>query len=72
MEPDSFYSTPDEKINYVKEHIQSGSIILMHPMYDKTDSDLQAIEGILQSLTEDGYRFVTIKELQDKSENLHK
>lgn len=41
-------------------------------MYDKTDSELQAIEGILQSLTEDGYRFVTIKELQDKSENLHK
>jgi len=32
LEPDSFYSTPDEKINYVKEHIQSGSIILMHPM----------------------------------------
>ncbi|MDM5234502.1 polysaccharide deacetylase family protein [Lysinibacillus pakistanensis] len=72
LEPDSFYSTPDEKINYVKEHIQSGSIILMHPMYDNTDSELQAIEGILQSLTEDGYRFVTIKELQDKSENLHK
>lgn len=72
LEPDSFYSTPDEKINYVKEYIQPGSIILMHPMYDNTDNELQAIEGILQSLSEDGYRFVTIKELQDKSENLHK
>ncbi|MGE7111955.1 polysaccharide deacetylase family protein [Lysinibacillus sp. NPDC047702] len=65
--PDSFYTTPDEKINYVKEYIQPGSIILMHPMYDNTDNELQAIEGILQSLSEDGYRFVTIKELQDKS-----
>ncbi|WP_432760145.1 hypothetical protein [Lysinibacillus zambalensis] len=34
----------------VKEKIQPGSIILMHPMYDDTGNESQAIEGILKTL----------------------
>jgi len=64
LEPDSYYSTVNEKIKYVQENIQPGSIILMHPMYDDTGNELQAIEGILQTLSKSGYKFVTIKELQ--------
>ncbi|MEE3805868.1 polysaccharide deacetylase family protein [Lysinibacillus fusiformis] len=63
LEPDTFFTKAEEKINYVKENIQPGSIILMHPMYDHTDNELQAIEGILQTLIDEGYTFVTIEEL---------
>lgn len=65
IEPDTFYKTPIDKIEYVAEHIKPGSIILMHPMYDKTGNELQAIEGILQVLIEAGYTFVTVDELQE-------
>lgn len=72
LEPDSFYTSPADKIRYVKEHVTPGSIILMHPMYDDTGKELEAIEGILRSLTDKGYTFVTVDELQSlacRSEN---
>lgn len=65
IEPDTFYSKAADKVNYVKERIKPGSIILMHPMYDKTGEELLAIEGILQALSNEGYRFVTVDELQE-------
>lgn len=65
LEPDSYYSLATDKINYVKENIEPGSIILIHPMYDKTDNTLQTIEGILQELSNEGYTFVTVNELQE-------
>lgn len=63
IEPDTFYKDADDKIDYVKQQIEPGSIILMHPMYDQTGTELQAIEGILQALTANGYTFVTVEEL---------
>lgn len=63
LEPDTFFTNAVEKINYVTENIQPGSIILMHPMYDPTDNELQSIEGMLQALRNDGYTFVTVDEL---------
>ncbi|MFJ7407928.1 MULTISPECIES: polysaccharide deacetylase family protein [unclassified Lysinibacillus] len=65
LEPDSYYNSAIDKVNYVKENIEPGSIILIHPMYDKTDNVLETIEGILQELSKDGYTFVTMDELQD-------
>ena len=50
IEPDSYYTNASDKVNYVKENITPGSIILMHPMYDDTGTELQAIEGVLQAL----------------------
>jgi len=35
---------------------------LMHPMYDDTGNEIQAIEGILKTLIPEGYTFVTIEE----------
>jgi len=63
LEPDTFFTNAEDKINYVTENIQPGSIILMHPMYDPTDNELQATEGMLQALSNDGYTFVTVDEL---------
>lgn len=63
LEPDTFFTQADEKVRYVKENIRPGSIILMHPMYDSMENELQAIEEILQTLLDEGYTFVTIDEL---------
>jgi len=65
LEPDSYYNLPTDKVNYVTDNIESGSIILIHPMYDETDKMLQTIEGILKELSNEGYTFVTVNELQD-------
>ncbi|RAP75923.1 polysaccharide deacetylase family protein [Paenibacillus montanisoli] len=64
LEPDTFYATAQEKIKAAVEGAHPGSIILLHPMYDKTGQELQVIEGILDGLTRQGYRFLTVNELQ--------
>ncbi|WP_394238607.1 polysaccharide deacetylase family protein [Niallia oryzisoli] len=64
LEPDSFYSTTADKVNYVKENVTPGSIILLHPMYEDKDHVLQTIEGVIKNLLEQGYTFVTVDELQ--------
>ena len=65
IEPDSYYTNASDKVNYVTENIKPGSIILMHPMYDDTGNELQAIEGVLQALSNEGYTFVTVNKLQE-------
>jgi len=65
LEPDKFYQSAKDKIQYVKENITPGSIILLHPMYDKTGEEWNTTEGILDALSKDGYIFVTVNELQE-------
>ncbi|MCA0149658.1 polysaccharide deacetylase family protein [Rossellomorea vietnamensis] len=65
IEPDTFYTDADDKIKYVNDHVIPGSIILMHAMYDKTGEELKALEGVIQSLSDEGYSFVTVNELQE-------
>lgn len=43
--------------------IEPGSIILMHDGGGNRDQDLEALPQILQTLTAQGYKFVTLKEL---------
>jgi chitin deacetylase len=64
IEPDTYYSSVSDKVRYVNEKTEPGSIILLHPMYDKTGKELKALEEIIKSLAEDGYEFVTVNELQ--------
>ncbi len=64
IEPDTFYTETEDRIQYVKDNIIPGSIILMHPMYEDSDKVLAEIEGIIQSLKDEGYRLVTVNELQ--------
>ena len=65
LEPDKYYTSADEKVNYLVENIKPGSIILLHPMYNQTGGAMQAIEDILRELTNKGYKFVTVDELQE-------
>ncbi|MEQ3592045.1 polysaccharide deacetylase family protein [Bacillus albus] len=64
LEPDTFYKSAADKIEYVNNNVKPGSIILLHPMYDESNENLQTIEGILNSLSKKGYQFVTVNELQ--------
>ncbi|MBE7126690.1 polysaccharide deacetylase [Bacillus mycoides] len=67
LEPDTFYTSTADKIEYVSKNVKPGSIILLHPMYDESNENLQTIEGILDSLSKKGYQFVTVNELQKKA-----
>ncbi|WP_163531330.1 polysaccharide deacetylase family protein [Halobacillus ihumii] len=64
LEPDTYFSSVEDKVNYVNKNVQPGSIILLHPMYDQTRNEWRTIEGILRFLTQKGYKFVTVNELQ--------
>ena len=64
LEPDSYYTNSSDKINYIKNNIKPGSIVLLHPMYDETGEELKTLEGILKTLSAEGYRFITVNELQ--------
>lgn len=64
LEPDTYYTNASDKINYVKKNIKPGSIILIHAMYDDTGEEFKAINGILQSLSKEGYKFITVNDLQ--------
>ncbi|QNG58234.1 polysaccharide deacetylase family protein [Bacillus sp. PAMC26568] len=64
LEPDTYYTSVFDKVNYVNKNAEPGSIILLHPMNDETGNELKVIEGIINSLSEEGYEFVTVNELQ--------
>ncbi len=64
LEPDSFYRASADKVKYVIDNVEPGSIILLHPMYDQSGDELKTIEGVLEALTEEGYKFITVNELQ--------
>ncbi|MBD8067878.1 polysaccharide deacetylase family protein [Bacillus sp. PS06] len=64
LEPDSYFSSSSEMVQYVSDQITPGSIILMHPMYDQTGEELEAIKGIIETLLNEGYSFVTVDELK--------
>lgn len=70
VEPDTFVrdlSEGEEKTNflvqYTLEHVQPGSIILLHPFCESCASDRAAIGRIVDQLREQGYQFVTVSEL---------
>ncbi|MCL7749373.1 polysaccharide deacetylase family protein [Halalkalibacter alkaliphilus] len=66
IEPDSYPEIAvdsDKIVNHVVENIKPGSIILLHVMYESRRESLNSVEGIITSLKEEGYTFVTISEL---------
>lgn len=69
LEPDTYYTSVSDKVDYVKKNVKPASIILMHPMYDDTGKELKAIEGILADLSKEGYKFVTVNQLQKWKNN---
>ncbi|MFQ3543111.1 polysaccharide deacetylase family protein [Halobacillus rhizosphaerae] len=64
IEPDTHASTVTAKVREVTKNARNGSIILLHPMYEKDSKELEVTEQILKNLTNKGYRFVTVNDLQ--------
>ncbi|OPJ56230.1 peptidoglycan-N-acetylglucosamine deacetylase [Alkalithermobacter paradoxus] len=68
IEPETYPGIASDStniVNYITDNIESGSIILLHVMYESRIESLNAIEGIITSIKEQGYTFVTISELLD-------
>jgi len=57
---------PGVILDRVRKRVGNGGIVLMHPV----DQTAQALEGIIQYLTGEGYRLVTVSELIDESRPL--
>lgn len=66
IEPETYpeiASDADNIVNHVVDNIVPGSIILLHVMYESRMESLNAVEGIVITLKEQGYTFVTVSEL---------
>lgn len=67
LEPDSIAGIQDDAdaiTEHVVENVRPGSIILMHVMYDSREPSRKALPKILERLSGQGYRFVTISDLR--------
>ncbi len=66
LEPDSIAGVADSSdaiVDYVVDNARPGSIVLMHVMYDSRESTRKALPRILEQLSAEGYRFVTVSEM---------
>ncbi|RNA66914.1 polysaccharide deacetylase family protein [Alteribacter keqinensis] len=63
IEPESFVSGSEDIVLHVTENIKPGSIILLHVMHESRRESLDSVGGIITSLKEGGYTFVTVSEL---------
>lgn len=65
IEPDTYYQGNVENITrHTLDNVKPGSIILLHPLCDNNcEADRQALPKIIDGLTAEGYRFVTISQL---------
>jgi chitin deacetylase len=50
-------------IEEVRAKVRPGSIILLHVMFPSRKQSLKAVQGIIESLEREAYRFVTVSEL---------
>ena len=65
-EPESYPSianNSDAIRAHVVETARPGSIILLHVMYDRNRTSMNAVKPIVAGLKEKGFRFVTVSEL---------
>jgi len=66
IEPDSDRSVAqhaDKIVAYVLSEARPGSIILLHVMYKSGAPSLNAVSGIIDGLSQRGYKFKTVSEL---------
>jgi len=64
VEPDSKTASDSRTIiEETRTRVRPGSIILLHVMYSTRQQSLKAVKGIIESLQQEGYRFVTVCEL---------
>ncbi|HVF00447.1 MAG TPA: polysaccharide deacetylase family protein [Rubrobacteraceae bacterium] len=66
VEPESYpeIEADSEKITaHVLDNAEPGSIVLLHPMYDRREETREAIQLIIRGLKQNGNRFVTVSKL---------
>jgi chitin deacetylase len=66
VEPDSQPGIANDSDSIIKRttaEVRPGSIILLHAMYPSRRESLKAVKGIIESLRQEGYRFVTVSQL---------
>jgi peptidoglycan-N-acetylglucosamine deacetylase len=66
VEPETYLeptAKAEEMVKYVEKNTKSGSIILLHVMYESREESVKAIKGVVTSLRSKGYEFVTVSEL---------
>ncbi len=67
VDPYDWVSESEEEIaEHIISHSFSGSIVLMHDLYQHS---IDAVEIVIEKLKEDGWRFVTVSELFDLKNN---
>jgi chitin deacetylase len=69
VEPDTYFEgNTEEIIRYTLENTKPGSIILMHPFCGNScEADREALPKIIDGLKANGYDFVTVSQLIEKS-----
>lgn len=66
IEPETFPNiarNTNEITKYVLDNTQSGSVILLHVMYDSERKSMKSVQPIIKGLKEKGFRFLTVSEL---------
>ena len=70
LEPDTYFSRAEGMTEYVLEHVQPGSIILLHVDIPARREGRAALQAIIPALQARGFRFVTLSELMSHSPDL--
>jgi peptidoglycan-N-acetylglucosamine deacetylase len=63
VEPEKDYDKSEEMVKYAVENTRSGSIILLHVMYDSRAESLKAVRPLIRELRQKGFEFKTVSEL---------
>jgi peptidoglycan/xylan/chitin deacetylase (PgdA/CDA1 family) len=63
LEPDSRYRDAARMVEYVRQNVRPGSIILLHVEVPSRAAEREALPGIIGAVHAAGYRFVTVSEL---------
>lgn len=73
VEPDSYPEVASDRhaiVEDVRSRVRPGSIIILHVMYPSRGESLAAVPGIIDSLREEGFEFVTVSELLERSASI--
>jgi peptidoglycan-N-acetylglucosamine deacetylase len=63
LEPDTYHARAEAMVDYVRERVSPGSIILLHVEIPARSEGRAALRRIVPELRSRGYRFVTLSEL---------
>lgn len=63
VEPETFFEKSEDMVKFTLENTKSGSIILLHVMYDNRAESMKSVRPIIRSLRGKGFEFKTVSEL---------